>query len=236
MTLPSRSLRRAAPWIVSLLAHALLVLLVPLGRDIRGMRAPVVERRVVLELGDAERPRVDPAASSPPAPAIARSDLPLPASLPLPTAPSLDPVDDEVRAASARIVAVTSGVPTTAEVLDTLPPVTTSTSAAVRADAAAAEPTLRVEWSGKPRPWIRKPELRYPSILSSTGLEADGAARVTVSPLGAVIDVEITRSTGYTEIDHDVAMALGSSFVARIEGKLNQTFMVYFSFPQRRPD
>jgi len=229
------SLWRAAPWVVSLLAHALLVLLIPLGTDLRGMRAPVVERRVVLEFDETDRPPAAPAAASPSAPAIGMNDLPLPMSLPMPSTASLDPVAEEPRAASVRVVTVPGGVPSSREILDALPAVTPTATAAARADA-AAEPTVRVEWSGKPRYPIREVKPRFPAILSETGLEAEVVARITVSPLGAVIDVEITRSSGYTEIDAAVERALRQNLYPRIDGKQNQTGTVYYRFPLEKRD
>jgi TonB family protein len=235
MSLRSMSLRRAAPWIASLAAHALLVLLVPLGADLRGMRSPVAERHVVLEFDAVERPPAAPPASSPPAPAIGRTGLPLPTSLPMPSAPLLDPVTEELRAASVRVATVPGGVPSPREILDALPPVVIAASDVARADA-AAESTMRVEWSGKPRSPIREGKLRFPSILSETGLMAEVVARITVSPLGAVIDVEITRSSGYTEIDAAVERALRQNLYPRIDGKQNETGTVYYRFPLEKRD
>ena len=232
-------LRRAMPWLASLAAHLLLVLLVPLGIDLRGSRTPVIECRVVLEFDAGDLPPERPAASSAPVPVVAATELPMPLASRVPAPPVLDPVVDVQRVAPVGRETPEVAVPTAREILDALPPSSVATSPSVVAsasDAAAAEPIVRVEWSGKPRPWVRAPQLKYPAILSSTGLEADGVARLTVSPLGAVIDVEITRSSGYTEIDAAVERALRQALVARIEGKQNQTFMVYFSFPQRRPD
>lgn len=232
-------LRRAVPWLASLAAHLLLVLLVPLGTDLRGVRTPVVERRVVLEFDAGDLPPEKSSVPPAPAPAVAATELPPPVSTRMPAPPELDPVVDVLRVAPAGRETPAVATPTAREILDALPPSSAATSPSVvdaASEAAATEPMMRVEWSGKPRPWVRKPELKYPAILGSTGLEADGVARVTVSPLGAVVDVEITRSSGYTDIDVDVQRALRQSFVARIEGKQNQTFMVYFSFPQRRPD
>jgi len=232
-------LRRAIPWLASLAAHLLLVLLVPLGTDLRGARTPVVERRVVLEFDAGGLPPEKSAASSAPVPAVAATELPMPLASRVPAPPVLDPVVDVLRVAPVGRERPAVATPTAREILDALPPSSAATSPSVvvaASEAAAAEPIVRVEWSGKPRPWVRSPQLKYPAILSSSGLEADGVARLTVSPLGAVIDVEITRSSGYTEIDAAVERALRQALVARIEGKQNQTFMVYFSFPQRRPD
>jgi TonB family protein len=229
------TLRRAAPWIVSLLAHAGLVLLVPLGADLRAMQTPVAERRVVLQLDDA--PPEPPTASAPEAPSITASAIQMPASLPLPSAVALDPVAEELRAASARIVTVPGGIPSAREVLDALPPPPGPlATAAARSDAAAAEPALRIGWAGAARTVVRSVNPRFPAILSERGQEAVVDARITVTPLGAVVDVEITRSSGYTEIDAAVETALRQWIFSRSEGKQNALGTVSYRFPLERRD
>jgi len=228
-------LRRAAPWIASLLAHAVLVLFVPLGADLRGMRVPVPERRVVLEFDDADRAPTDAAASPPPAPSIAAAALALPASHALPATIPLDPVPEVP--ASARTSATAGGIPSPREVLAALPaPSAPTAAAAVRADAAAAEPSVRIGWTGAPRTVVRSVNPRFPRILSETGQEAETAARITVTPLGAVVDVEITRGSGYTEIDAAVETALRQWLFSRSEGKQNAIGTVYYRFPLERRD
>lgn len=234
MSIALATLRRAAPWIASLLAHALLVLLVPLSIDLGGRREPVVERRVVLQFEDAASPRAEPAAPS--GPGIAGSELPPPSRLSLPDAPSVDTGPVTLSAVGPRAVAAVSSVPSASEILDALPAVTTATGAAARADAAASAPSVRVEWSGAPRTLSREVKPRFPSILSATGQEAEVVARITVSPLGAVIDVEITRPSGYTEIDAAVESALRQCLYTRIEGKQNQIGTVYYRFPLEKRD
>jgi periplasmic protein TonB len=227
-------LRRAAPWIASLLAHALLVVLLPLSVDLGSRRAPAVERRVVLQLEDADEPRHAPADAT--APLIDASSLQLPSRLPLPDAPSVDSAPIVVSAVGPRAVPAAGSAPSAREILDALPTVTTTTGAAARADAAASVPSVRVEWSGTPRTLSREVKPRFPSVLSTTGQEAEVIARITVSPLGAVIDVEITRGSGYIEIDAAVESALRQCLYTRIEGKQNQIGTVYYRFPLEKRD
>ena len=228
------TLRRVAPWIVSMLAHAALVFLVPLDADLRGMPVPVVDRRVVLEFDEADAVPAE-STSRIPDPSIAASALELPSSLPLPSTATLDPVADTL--ASARVVTVPGGVPSAREVLADLPaPSSAPVVDAARGDAAASQPTVRVEWTGRSRTMVKEVKPRFPTIFSTTGQEAAVEARITVTPLGVVVDVEITRSSGYTEIDAAVETALRQCLYSRIEGKQNQIGTVYCRFPLERRD
>jgi TonB family protein len=227
------TLRHAAPWIASLLAHVLLVLLVPLSVDLGSRREPAVERRVVLQFEDEVPSRVEPPAPS--GPAISTSDLPLPSRPSLPDAPSIDAAPAVASAVGPRTATATSTAPSAREILDSLPAVTVASTAAARADAASA-PTVRVEWNGAPRTLTREVKPRFPAILSTTGQEAEVVARITVSPLGAVIDVEITGHSGYIDIDAAVESALRQCLYARIEGKQNQIGTVYYRFPLEKRD
>lgn len=227
------TLRRVAPWIVSTLAHAALVFLVPLDADLRGMQVPIADRRVVLELDEASAVPAE-STSSMPDPSIAASALELPASLPLPSAAALDPVADTL--ASARLVTVPGGVPSAREVLADLPSPSAAPVVDAARDAAAAQPTVRVEWSGRSRTMVKEVKPKFPTIFSTTGQEAAVEARITVTPLGVVVDVEITRSSGYTEIDAAVETSLRQCLYSRIEGKQNQIGTVYCRFPLERRD
>jgi TonB family protein len=224
-------LRRIAPWIASLLAHAALVFLVPLDADLRGTREPVTERRVVLEFDAAGVLPPEPA-SRIPDPSIASSALEMPATLPLPSTAALHPVADTP--ASARVVTAPGGVPSAREVLTDLP--APSAAPAAAAGTASLDQTVRVEWTGTPRTVVREVKPRFPTIFSTTGQEAAVEARITVTPLGAVVDVEITRSSGYTEIDAAVEAALRQCLYSRIEGKQNQIGTVYYRFPLEKRD
>jgi len=228
------TLRRVAPWIVSMLAHAALVFLVPLDADLRGMPVPVVDRRVVLEFDEADAVPAE-STSRIPDPSIAASALELPSSLPLPSTATLDPVADTL--ASARVVTVPGGVPSAREVLADLPaPSSAPVVDAARGDAAASQPTVRVEWTGRSRTMVKEVKPRFPTIFSTTGQEAAVEARITVTPLGVVVDVEITRSSGYTEIDAAVETALRQWLFSRSEGKQNAIGTVYYRFPLERRD
>ncbi|MCX7031417.1 MAG: TonB family protein [Spirochaetes bacterium] len=230
-------LRRFAPWMISLAVHAGLVLLVPVGSDLRGMRVPVPERRVVLVFDDTDAVPTAPAASSPSGPSIAASALSMPSSLPLPTAAALDPVADTLRASSTRVETVPGGVPSAREVLASLPATSVApATGAARTDAAAAEPTVRIGWTGAARTVVRSVNPRFPAILSETGQEAEVGARITVTPLGAVVDVEITLGSGYTEIDAAVETALRQWIFSRSEGKQNAIGTVSYRFPLEKRD
>ena len=227
-------LLRAAPWILSLAAHVGIVLLVPLGAELAGMRTPVVERRVVLQLDDEppEAPPAPPAA----APSIAAAAIRMPSSIPLPEAPALDPVAEELRAASTRGTTVPGGVPGAREVLAAIPPASAEPAVAAARAEAVGQPMARIDWTGAARTVVRSPNPRFPAILSETGQEAEVVARITVTPLGAVIDVEITRGSGYTEIDAAVETALRQWIFSRSEGKQNAVGTVSYRFPLEKRD
>jgi TonB family protein len=107
---------------------------------------------------------------------------------------------------------------------------------AARTDAAAPEPTVRIGWTGATRTTVRSVNPRFPAILSETGQEAEVVARITVTPLGAVVDVEITRRSGYTEIDAAVETALRQWIFSRSEGKQNALGTVSYRFPLEKRD
>lgn len=229
--------RHAAPWIASIAVHAVLVLLVPLRVDLGGAREPVAERRVVLEFDRTDVRPPSPAAALP-QPAIARSALPMPADLALPasSAPLLDPVAEALRAAD-RPATVPGGVPSAREVLADLP-----AAAAVparetaRTAAAAAEPEVRIGWSGTARTVVRSVHPKFPAVLSEAGQEAEVVVRITVTPLGAVVDVEITRGSGYTQVDAAVETALRQWIFSRSDGKQNAVGTVTYRFPLEKRD
>lgn len=236
MSPPPALVRRAAPWIVSFAAHALLVLLLPARADLGGARDAVAERRVVLEFDRTDAVPAEPAAAVP-APSIASSALPMPAdvSLPTPTA-RLDPVAETLRTAD-RLTTVPGGVPSAREVLADLPAAPAAPARdTARTAAAAAEPDVRIGWSGAARTVVRSVHPRYPAVLSASGQEAEVVLRITVTPLGAVVDVEIIRSSGYTEVDAAVETALRQWIFSRSEGKRNALGTVSYRFPLERRD
>ena len=102
---------------------------------------------------------------------------------------------------------------------------------------AAEAPLSAIDWLSQsvatpatlPRPQPQTGSGHPTSPLSSSG-------PITVTPLGQVIDVEITRSSGYIEIDAAVESALINCVYSRIEGKKNQIGTVYYRFPLEKRD
>ena len=68
------------------------------------------------------------------------------------------------------------------------------------------------------------------------GQEIEGEARITVAPSGAVIRVEITRSSGYIEIDASVEAALRDYLFSRVDGRENAIGTVRFRFRLEKQD
>lgn len=109
------------------------------------------------------------------------------------------------------IVAV-AAIPSFGEViLDTLAETGSGDSAAAAASALAGNgyaPQSALEWKGRERKLLRRPEIKFPDPLLEKGLEADVEAFFTVVPSGQVIKVEISRSSGFTMVDSAVEKAL----------------------------
>ncbi len=132
---------------------------------------------------------------------------------------------------------VPGGVPSAREVLAALPaPSAATTARTASVDAVAVEPTVRVGWTGAARTVVHSANPQFPAILSETGQEAEVWARITVTPLGAVVDVEITKGSGYTEIDAAVETALRQWIFSRSEGKQNALGTVSYRFPLEKRD
>jgi TonB family protein len=95
---------------------------------------------------------------------------------------------------------------------------------------------LRVAFSGSGRSVIRKSVPVFPSVLSAAGQEVEGEARITVSPSGSVTRVEITKSSGYTEIDASVEAALFNYLFSRVDGRVDSVGTVTFRFRLEKQD
>jgi TonB family protein len=80
----------------------------------------------------------------------------------------------------------------------------------------------------------RKPE--FPTLLSAIGQEVELEAQITIAPSGVVTRVEITRSSGYIEVDASVAAALRDSLYSRVDGKVDQIRAVPFRFRVEKQD
>ncbi len=91
-------------------------------------------------------------------------------------------------------------------------------------------------WQGLPRKLLRKRNPEFPAILSALGQEVEGEARITVAPSGTVTRVEITRSSGYIEIDASVEAALRDYLFSRVDGRVDSTGTVKFRFRLEKQD
>ena len=91
-------------------------------------------------------------------------------------------------------------------------------------------------WQGLPRKLVRKRNPEFPALLSSLGQEVEGEARITVAPSGIVTRVEITRSSGYIEIDASVEAALRDYLFSRVDGRVDTIGTVAFRFRLEKQD
>jgi TonB family protein len=80
------------------------------------------------------------------------------------------------------------------------------------------EVSSRIGWQGQTREVLTRTPLAFPHVLSYSGQEAECEARITVTPLGTVSKVEITKASGYTEIDASVVAALWGYLFSRDYG------------------
>ena len=100
----------------------------------------------------------------------------------------------------------------------------------VRNAGVAAAGEQAIGWEGAPRAVVRRIYPRFPSVLSASGQEVEGEARITVDSSGSVVRVEITRSTGYIEVDASVEAALRDYLFSRVDGKGDALGTVRFRF------
>jgi TonB family protein len=105
---------------------------------------------------------------------------------------------------------------------------------------AAAAITLsqgaQIGWEGAQRKLLRRRDPEFPPLLSAIGQEIEGEARITVAASGAVVRVEITRSSGYIEIDASVEAALRDYLFSRADGRENAIGTVRFRFRLEKLD
>jgi TonB family protein len=91
-------------------------------------------------------------------------------------------------------------------------------------------------WQGLPRKLVRRRNPEFPALLSALGQEVEGEAKITVAPSGIVTRVEITRSSGYIEIDASVEAALRDYLFSRVDGRIDSTGTVKFRFRLEKQD
>ncbi|MCX7038556.1 MAG: TonB family protein [Spirochaetes bacterium] len=239
-------LRRGMPWAVSVLLHALIVLIpVRLG-TLDGSRQD--QKRIELVF-DQPAPRSAAAAYGLPtrdwsalpadaAPAPPRSAAAAADSLAVPfdNRPVEAPSADAAVFPSPRDVLADLPAPAAA------PTPSSGTSAALAAltrDAViAALPSsgAQIGWEGAARKLIRRRDPQFPRILSATGQEVECVARISVSPSGTVARVDIVKSSGYTEIDASIEGALRDYLFSKVEGKQNAIGTVSFRFRLEKRD
>jgi TonB family protein len=95
---------------------------------------------------------------------------------------------------------------------------------------------VAIAWEGTPRKIIRRRDPQFPSILSASGQEVECEAQVTVAPSGGVSRVEITKSSGYIEIDASVEAALRDYLFSRVDGRKDAVGTIRFRFRLEKRD
>lgn len=176
--------------------------------------------------GPASRAAADPSAVVLPPPAAPAS-----AAAANVAPPKADPRPDIHRAAAEKRPAAVRAAPSPADVLEDAMALTASGGASKAGPASAPR---RVEedlgWEGSGRTLIRGVDPRFPESLAAAGVEAECEARITVSPAGNVVQVEITRGSGYIEIDSNVEAALRQFLFSRADSGAEAAGTVRFRF------
>jgi outer membrane biosynthesis protein TonB len=123
-------------------------------------------------------------------------------------------------------------VPSARDVLADMPSADPSTSS----QATGSPNGTQISWEGMARKLIRKRNPEFPSILSANGQEVEGEAKISVAPSGMVTRVEITRSSGYIEIDASIEAALRDYLYTRVDGRTDTVGTVHFQFRLEKQD
>jgi outer membrane biosynthesis protein TonB len=108
--------------------------------------------------------------------------------------------------------------------------------ASLRPETGGSPSGTTLGWEGMARKLIRKRSPEFPTVLSAIGQEIEGEARITVAPSGIVSRVEITRSSGYIEIDASVEAALRDYLFSRVDGRIDTVGTVHFRFRLEKQD
>jgi len=239
-------IRRGMPWVLSLLVHALVVLIpVRLGT----MEGPRQDQRRIELVFDQPAPRSAAAAYGLPTrdwSALPADAAPAPPRSAAPAADTLAvPFDNRPVDAPSADAAL---FPSPRDVLADLPAPAAAPSPSAESSAALAAPTrdavvaalpssgAQIGWEGTARKLIRRRDPQFPRILSATGQEVECVARISVSPSGTVTRVDIIKSSGYTEIDASIEGALRDYLFSKVEGRQNTMGTVSFRFRLERRD
>jgi TonB family protein len=235
------SSRRAMPWIVSLAAHLVLLLIVAILLAVP-RREPLAPQVVITLVG---APGVGRGALTAGSPQTSGGFFPRPPRGEIvpsdaPARGRTAPAGDAANAPATPVSAVdTPRVPPAADVLqDTAAGAeqAAGSSAAGTAEAAGSPSGTQLDWEGLPRKLIRRRTPEFPAVLSAMGQEIEGEARISVAPSGVVTRVEITGSSGYIEIDASVEAALRDYLFSRVDGRAETVGTVHFRFRLEKQD
>jgi len=118
-----------------------------------------------------------------------------------------------------------------------VPPADPQVQEAAR-DSSVVQPQAgeRIGWNGSERKLVHWRNPAFPPSLSALGQEVECEARITVAASGAVTRVEITRSSGYIEIDAGVEAALRDYLFSRINERKDTVGTIRFRFRLERQD
>jgi len=97
-------------------------------------------------------------------------------------------------------------------------------------------PPERIGWEGQRRKLIRRQDPAFPSALGASGQEVECEARIAVAPNGTVVHVEITKSSGYTEVDASVESALRAYLFSRGDTTKEAVGTIRFRFRLEKRD
>ncbi len=222
-------LKRMLPWIIALTLHAAIVIILmgvvifPLPSSV-----PEIMLDVSIQSVGSEMQGTGGMASKPER--ARRAALPY---QPRPTAPP------RVADVSPHGVEMTEALPETSaqEVLPVSPrEVPLVQDGAQGPLAREPQQGARIGWEGTARKLIHKRDPAFPAQLSAAGQEVECEARITVAASGVVTRVEITRSSGYIEIDANVEAALRDYLFSRANERKDAVGTIRFSFRLERQD
>jgi TonB family protein len=216
-------IRKAIPWIVSFAAHVVLAVaaasILSVSPDIP-QRIVQVDVQLVSQAGGRGRAPANrgpsaarvTGAASPPA-AVGDSTH---STVPQGPATGVVPYGGQVARND-------STLPSVQDVLSDLSATTQAGSSVIMPGEGKIAPgkSGRIGGEGAPRKLIRRRDPQFPVILSAAGQEGAVEARITIAPSGLVTRVEITRSSGYTEVDASVEAALRDYLFSRVNGRLD---------------
>ena len=239
------SSRRALPWLLSAGAHLLAVgvMALILAAPAQPVTVPGLELSLTASPGPGGEPAIGrPTRARPSVPSASAAASSASASRPVAASDS----DAAVRAAGAALSgrppssAIPTGVPapSSADVLSDVAAVAAGPGGAPNGSPVGATGFggSSFGWRGQPRTLIRRPAPEFPAVLSAAGQEIEGEASITVAPSGAVTRVEITRSSGYIEIDASVEEALRGYLFSRVDGRADSIGTVQFRFRLEKQD